>query len=154
MRIRKVSQTTPTQAQVVDGYSTSEVDSYSCNYVNNTFEIKGKIIWTNSDPTSDFNPQTITLDESLDNYDMYEILFLQSTTTSRMMTSGRIPVGNGTILDFITVYPKFRPTNATVSGNTITFEDCKSLNAIGSHVVENSSLIPMYVIAYNTGIFE
>ena len=34
MRIKKVSQTTATQAQVVDGYSTSTTDSYSCNYVN------------------------------------------------------------------------------------------------------------------------
>ena len=34
MRIKKVSQTTPTQAQVVDGYSTSTTDSYSANYVN------------------------------------------------------------------------------------------------------------------------
>ena len=34
MRIKKVSQTTPTQAQVVDGYSTSATDSYSANYVN------------------------------------------------------------------------------------------------------------------------
>lgn len=33
--IIKVSQTTSTQAQVVDGYSTSTTDSYSCNYVNN-----------------------------------------------------------------------------------------------------------------------
>lgn len=34
MRIKKVSQTTATQAQVVDGYSTSTTDCYSCNYVN------------------------------------------------------------------------------------------------------------------------
>ena len=32
--IIKVSQTTSTQAQVVDGYSTSTTDSYSCNYEN------------------------------------------------------------------------------------------------------------------------
>lgn len=34
MRIKKVSQTTPTQAQIVDGYSTSTTDGYSCNYIN------------------------------------------------------------------------------------------------------------------------
>ena len=38
MRIKKVSQTTPTQAQVVDGYSTSAEDTYSCNYVNNAIK--------------------------------------------------------------------------------------------------------------------
>ena len=45
MRIKKVSQTTPTQAQVVDGYSTSTTDSYSANYVN------GKINDINDDIT-------------------------------------------------------------------------------------------------------
>ena len=35
MRIEKVSQTTPTSAQIVDGYSTSTTDGYSANYVNN-----------------------------------------------------------------------------------------------------------------------
>lgn len=35
MRIKKVSQTTPAQAQIVDGYSTSTTDGYSANYVNN-----------------------------------------------------------------------------------------------------------------------
>lgn len=33
-RIKKVSQTVPTIAQVVDGHSNSTTDSYSCNYVN------------------------------------------------------------------------------------------------------------------------
>lgn len=35
MRIKKVSQTTPVTAQVVDGYSTSTTDAYSANYINN-----------------------------------------------------------------------------------------------------------------------
>ena len=55
--IIKVSQTTSTQAQVVDGYSTSTIDSYSCNYVNNniqdvysTNEIKTNKIWINNKP--------------------------------------------------------------------------------------------------------
>ena len=34
MRIKKVSETTPTMASIVDGYSTSTQDGYSCNYVN------------------------------------------------------------------------------------------------------------------------
>lgn len=48
MRIKKVSQTTPTQAQVVDGYSASTTDSYSCNYVNglNTFSTTEQRIGT------------------------------------------------------------------------------------------------------------
>lgn len=44
MRIKKVSQTTSTQAQVVNGYSTSTTDSYSANYVNelNINSLKGE----------------------------------------------------------------------------------------------------------------
>ena len=153
MRIRKVSQTTPIQAQVVDGYSTSQVDSYSANYVNNTFETKGKIIWTNSSPTSNFNAQTITLDESLDDYDMYEILVLQTTTNSRIMSTGRIPVGHGTIISYNTSSYLYRPTEAIVSGNTVYFEDAKGV--VGTTVtVQNEAIIPMYIIGYNTGTFE
>lgn len=35
MRIKKTSQTTPVQAEVVNTYSESESNAYSCNYVNN-----------------------------------------------------------------------------------------------------------------------
>ena len=55
MRIKKVSQTTATQAQVVDGYSTSTTDSYSCNYENsiNTYstdEVKTNKAWIGGKP--------------------------------------------------------------------------------------------------------
>lgn len=38
MRIKKTSQTTPIQAQIVDGYSESTTDGYSANYVNNAIK--------------------------------------------------------------------------------------------------------------------
>lgn len=37
MRIKKTSQTTPVQAEVVNIYSESTENAYSCDYVNNTF---------------------------------------------------------------------------------------------------------------------
>ena len=51
MRIKKVSQTTPIQAQIVDGYSTSTTDGYSANYVNglNTYSTTEKRIGTYTD---------------------------------------------------------------------------------------------------------
>ena len=157
MRIRKVSQTTPIQAQVVDGYSTSQVDSYSANYVNNTFEYKGKIIWTNPNPTSAFSGQTINLNESLNNYDAYSIIFVQSTGgPRRYFNSGLIPVGYGTILGYLAggVY-FYRPTSEIVSGSTITFEDGEMVSAqTGTITADNTRVIPLYVIGYNTGLFE
>lgn len=54
MRIKKVSQTTPVTAQVVDGYSTSTTDAYSANYVNglNTYSTTEQRVgtWTDGKP--------------------------------------------------------------------------------------------------------
>ena len=114
----------------------------------------GKVIWTNTSPTSSFAAQTINLDESLSNYDMYEIIFKLATNMNRVLSTGQIPVGKGTILNYITRNPKFRFTEEYVSGNSIAFEDCNSLNAIGSSTIENTSIVPLYVIAYKTGLIS
>lgn len=115
----------------------------------NLYETKGKIIWTNPNPSINFPAQTITLDESLDNYDMYAIIFKQSVSTLRYFNTGKIIVGHGTILGFLTSVTNWRPTGTTVSGSVITFEDGRIGNT-----VDNSYLIPLYVIGYNTGTFE
>lgn len=113
----------------------------------------GKIIWTNPSPSNSFPAQTITLDESLDNYDCYEILVAQSGQNARLMSTGRIPVGHGTIISYNTSSYLYRPTGVSVSGNTISFEDGKAV--AGTTVsIQNDSIIPMYVIGYKTGIFE
>lgn len=111
---------------------------------NEITKLKRKILWTNSSPTSSFSAQTITLSESLDNYNYYEILFRQSNTSARIITSGKIPVGYGTILSWNTTINMYRPTGTTVSGNTISFEDGKTTNG-----TDNTTTIPLYVIGYN-----
>lgn len=111
--------------------------------INNDLIKLGKKIWTNPNPTSNFGAQTITLSESLDNYEYYEILFRQTTNTARIMSTGRIPVGNGTILFWCTSYIFWRPTDITVSGSSISFEKGRKNNGD-----DNTATIPMYVIAY------
>ncbi len=130
--------------KVIKGYVDDEIN----NVNDNIEDLQGTIIWSNPHPSDSFSEQTITLNGSLDNFDMYEILFKQSISTQRIMTTGKIPVGNGTILNWNANAFYFRPTTTTVSGNTITFEDGKS----GS-VVANDYTIPLYVIGYNTGLF-
>jgi hypothetical protein len=137
----------------VNATDMNEIKSVVNNNATILSGLVGQILWTNPSPTSNFDSQTVNLNESLDNYDTYEVLFNQGTNNQRIMTSGKIPVGHGTILDYITGYPKFRPTSETVSGTSITFEDCKSLKALGGGVVENSSIIPLYIIGYKTGLF-
>ena len=110
---------------------------------NEITKIKRKILWTNTNPTNIFASQTITLSESLDNYEYYEILFKQTNINARTMTTGKIPVGYGTILSWNTSINMYRPTETTVSGNTISFEDGKTTNG-----VDNSTTIPIKVIGH------
>lgn len=57
MRIQKTSLKTPTGAHIVDGYSTSTTDGYSCNEVNNLVqdvysndEVKTNKVWIDGKP--------------------------------------------------------------------------------------------------------
>ena len=55
MRIKKVSKTTPTQSQIVNSYSESTNDTYSCNYINSmdkysTNEVKTNKVWIDGKP--------------------------------------------------------------------------------------------------------
>ena len=98
MRIKKVSQTTSTQAQVVDGYSASTTDSYSCNYVNNniqdvysTNEIKTNKIWINNKPiyrkTFNRGNDLSSFNHNIANVDM---IWIDSTHSIRKHPSGNI----------------------------------------------------------------
>ena len=110
--------------------------------------LRGEVVWTNSNTGTTFDAQQILLSKSMTNYSYYEILYMQTTTTSRILTSGKIPVGYGTILGYTTSYPMFRPTQEFVNGNTITFEDCKKTTALGTTSTENTAIIPYKVIIY------
>lgn len=112
--------------------------------INNDLIKTRTILWTNSNPTNSFPSQTITLSESLDNYKYYEILFRQSTNDARIMATGKIPVGYGTILLWFATTNFYRPTDTIVSGNTITFSDCKN----SSGTTDNERTIPYKVIVY------
>ena len=100
-----------------------------------------KVLWSNNDTSVSFGTQSVTLSETLNNYDYYEILFLQSTTVGRIMTTGRIPVGYGTILSYTTTVPYFRPTGENVTGTTISFENAKNQDG----TTNNTGVIP-YII--------
>ena len=68
--IIKVSMTTPTSAQIVDGFSESSTDGYCCDYVNNNFQLKGTILYQNNSGATG----NITLNDAIENYTYYEII--------------------------------------------------------------------------------
>lgn len=59
---------------VLNGYSTSTTDGYSCNYVNTTFQQKGELIWSNPNSSNAFDSQIINFN---DTYSYYDIIMIQ-----------------------------------------------------------------------------
>lgn len=113
-----------------------------------------KILWTNSNPTSSFSGQTIQLSETLDNYDCYEIIHRQSTTNSRFLTTGKIPVGHGTFMANVLSLNQYRGTNEITSGSSVTFTAGYQAQQDGSFTEDNNLVIPVYVIGHKTGLFS
>ena len=55
------------------------------------FDNTNHILWTNPSPTSDFETQTITLNDSLVNYAYYEVIFLASKYEYIAISTGKVP---------------------------------------------------------------
>lgn len=140
-----------TPDSVMDDSSNNSVsNSVIKQYVDNAIDsienrINSIVAWQNASVTSSFGSQTITLTTSMSDYNYYEIKFMQSTNTTRIMTTGKIPVGYGTILNWTRGY---RPTGQSTQGNSISFEDGKAIGTTGSATTDNTYCIPYQVILY------
>lgn len=138
MRIKKVSQTTPVTAQVVDGYSTSTTDAYSANYVNglNTYSTTEQRIgtWKDGKPlyrrvVEITSPSTAGSGDSVVDYSSWDVS------------------------ELINVYGRIKSTNNTAfsSGNQFYIWDRTTTKYIAVQV-ENSTYtnFPMDVIVEYT----
>ena len=116
--------------------------------------INGQLLWTNPNPTSAFEAQTITLDESLSNYNMYEIIFKTGSIASDPLAdSGKLPIASGFFSSIIGDNIYYR--SWTVSNNTITMSDASRIINYGSAPTTNNyGMLPMYIIGYKTGPFS
>lgn len=145
MRIKKVSETTPTMASIVDGYSTSTQDGYSCNYVNDRIETEYSStnnktyscsyinnafehlsIYTIYNSTTGGSNTTIQLSSSAGDFDYIEILYRSNDGSGYKNSSGRIASPNGSIVSLAyhhavsnVIYVKQAEVN--INGNQISF---------------------------------
>ena len=111
----------------------------------------GTILWTNSNPTSNFGNQTITLNS--DDYDLYEIIYQQSTSNNRTLNSGKIKPLTGTILHYSTSLNYYRATSQT-DKKSMSFDEGNSCYSYAQATANNQIIIPLYVIGYKTGLFN
>lgn len=151
--IIKVAQTTAIQAQVVDGYSTSTTDAYSANYVNKT--IKGDILWTNPDPTSNFDSQAVTL-STAPNYDAIGVWMYRNISNTELQEI-RIKNGTGGDLLFGELYQNvlyiqgrnFNFTNSTTLNFSSGFLHATNGNTT---VSDNTRGIPAFIVGYKRSV--
>lgn len=130
------------------------INANETNINNNYTNLGGKIIWTNNAPSSNFSAQTIILNESLENYDFYEIHFLSEIGTNEYLSSGKIKVGYAS-----NVFQGWCSTNTGISGRSRSWQYTSNTQlhfdaAIKNQTTAISNCIPLYVIAYKTGIFD
>lgn len=115
--------------------------------------IKGTVLWTNPNPTSDFSSQTITL--SSDDYDVLEFFYGYDTSGVRVVSERTIK-GNGVQFD---VYSTVVPTRAWrrraefVSNTSYSIGNCTRMEYNQTSYNENGYCVPLYVIGYKTGLF-
>ena len=114
----------------------------------------GKVLWSNSNPTSTFNAQTITLSSS--DYDVLEIFCAMGTSTGDGITSGKGIKGKNILVNCLaptaTVSPMRVRNFSYVSDTSLSVGIAYyGTNALTS--TSNAYVIPLYVVGYKTGIF-
>lgn len=114
--------------------------------------ITGQILWTNSNPTSGFNSQNITLQNS--DIDMIQIIFYQAINILRFQSTGLIPIGESHLSTMFNAKSYIRTFR--IIDNVLTFDDCNTYNSYNSadSTVNNNAIIPLYVIGYKTGLIN
>ena len=150
MRIKKVSQSRVVAGEVIQENGTASASNvYSASATNNKLNnLIGSILWTNSNPTSDFAPQDITL--SSNDYDILEWYFNGNVQSSTAIPcdSNRSIKGYGARL------------NSIVSNNMTYREIARNSDTsftVGAGYlgdeIQNRRCVPLYVVGYKTGLF-
>lgn len=108
--------------------------------------LKGTIVWTNSNPTSNFGQQTITLDAN--DGDMLLWIFQRNTST-------QLVISVMAIKGYSTMGTTVDGSGASVRRGVI-FSSGESYdinNAVIGSSTSNDFLIPLYVVSYKMGLF-
>lgn len=119
------------------------------NPVNVLDRIQGTILWQNQNPTSSFGPQNIQL--SSNDYDMLLWVFSRMASTSQIAFTGYSIKGYGVLASTDTPYVG---QNSARRGSTYTSDTVYAItDCTANDVIDNSYLIPLYVIGIKTGLF-
>ena len=109
---------------------------------------KPKVLWTNLDTTSEFVQQSVSLNESISNYNYYEVIYRLSIDSSQTYTSGKIPVGFDTRIGIPRHFIGYRTVN--IANASATFSNHNQYTTYGqtTTTVTNGICIPYQVLGY------
>lgn len=116
-----------------------------------------QVLWTNPNPTSSFAGQQITLSDSLENYDYYEVIYYNTTSLTQTFTSGKIKNDKITTLCYFAgleantyIAVRYRViTSVNASQGKITFGDAYNKYIHEQTLTTNNILvIPYKIIGY------
>jgi hypothetical protein len=118
----------------------------------------GKLLWTNSNPSSNFNSQDINL--SSDDYDKLTIIY-KTQTSENLCMSETIMKGQGALLHYIQGQTtgfvgniRWREFNYV---NDTKYSFGNGYNQVVTQqtaTITNQNIIPLYIVGYKTGLFN
>ena len=105
------------------------------------------VLWTNSSPNAEFNNQSVSLNDNINNYTYYEIIFSR-TNGDFFISTGKIPTNKEAMLSTFRQYYYVR--SASPYTTSITFGNSAKYNNYGSSTssTDNNYLIPYMVLGY------
>lgn len=142
--IIKAFQSSGVVANVAQTKTTSDNDTYSCNYINELEEKRNeKLLWTNPDMSVEFGEQTLNFD---DNYSYFDIIFSQDNVNyfcTRVYAGLDKPYLLQNILGGY-----FRTRGVIVNQNSIFFGGGTFFATYSNATANNSQCIPYKIIGY------
>lgn len=151
IRAKKTKNVLTTASTVVDSLEgNSTVDAPSQRAVNEEFSnVKGKILWTNPNPTKPIDTMTINLNS--DDYDILEVYTKESTSTIRMYHNKMIKGYSCKIMNVAPANAPYVNYRNLEYVNDTTY----ALGAFsGLYEGDKNNMIPLYIIGYKTGLFS
>ena len=107
----------------------------------------GVVLWNNSNPTSSFAGQTVTLSETIENYNYYEVVFLVATNEPRINRTGKILKTYSTRLQSSSTNIRYRNVEVP-SGTSLQFGVGNLIATYGTTSTDNTMIIPLEIIGY------
>lgn len=117
-------------------------------------KIDGVILWENESPSSTFTSQSVTLSESLSNYNYYSIIYKNVANEDKFYNTGKIPVGHGCRLT--EVYASTMNYSMAIRERQVSYSDDTTLSIEGglfasaetAKTTNDDVCIPISVIGY------